>query len=326
MVFEYCSRLEIEYRQRVGDVHELESTDGTMHLPQSKRILDPSKAVKRFVRSGSQDLHKSFPKRTIPQIEATIDYLLLNIWSSHVSKTVAIVQLSQHQVTLSVLYAFVMDRIQAVRQEVVPLLDSLLLTIARKQQQSDVTEITIMDRSVSSLQGNCTEDQVDSSSANEISSVLSLLFQLTRICRFYIHSLHIISIATGQPLIHNVLQNKHVDTSILSIDSIHTPLCEYNNRISFSWFDYHLHWNAFRSCTATCTDICQRLNMLNISQGDLSLLTSIRDEIMSYTLILAVVTNIFDRFRNLNESYALTTGMISSIIYFIYQRDSPLFI
>jgi len=51
--WKYCSSFEGRERQRLLDVHALEATSGTAHLPMNRRRLDPKKAVRKFVRSGS---------------------------------------------------------------------------------------------------------------------------------------------------------------------------------------------------------------------------------------------------------------------------------
>ena len=102
----YCSLQEAEYRQRTEDVHMLEATDTTRHLQITKRVVDKYRIVKKFVRSGSLDLHKSFTPRTLSQLESTVIYLLLEIWDVN----------KNDENMLPIVYAFVQDRIQAVRQ------------------------------------------------------------------------------------------------------------------------------------------------------------------------------------------------------------------
>ena len=104
--FCYCSLEEAEYRQRTDDVHILEATDTTRHLKTKERIVDKYRIVKKFIRSGSLDLHKSFTPRTLSQLESTVTYLLLEIWNGY----------KNDANMLPVVYAFVQDRIQAVRQ------------------------------------------------------------------------------------------------------------------------------------------------------------------------------------------------------------------
>ncbi|KAL3909477.1 MAG: hypothetical protein SGILL_008073, partial [Bacillariaceae sp.] len=49
----FCTRDEIEERQELQQISELEATLETCHLPQAKRILDPSLAVAKYRRSAA---------------------------------------------------------------------------------------------------------------------------------------------------------------------------------------------------------------------------------------------------------------------------------
>ena len=102
----YCSLQEAEYRQRTQDVHMLEATDETRHVKSKDRVVDTYRIVKKFIRSGSLDLHKSFTPRTLSQLESTVTYLLLDIWNVYMD--------DEHM--LPIVYTFVQDRMQAVRQ------------------------------------------------------------------------------------------------------------------------------------------------------------------------------------------------------------------
>ena len=105
----YCSPEECAYRQRTGDVHMLEATDETRRLPVNRRVADARRIVKKFVRSGSSELHKSYAPRTLAQLQATVMYLLHSVWWVRRGDAAA----------LPVVYAFVADRVQAVRQDVI---------------------------------------------------------------------------------------------------------------------------------------------------------------------------------------------------------------
>ena len=107
--YSYCSLQEAEYRQRTEDVHMLEATDATRLLRINERVVDPQRIVKKFIRSGSLDLHKSFTHRSLSQLESTVTYLLMEIWNVY----------KDDENLLPVVYAFVQDRMQAVRQDVI---------------------------------------------------------------------------------------------------------------------------------------------------------------------------------------------------------------
>ena len=112
----YCNKNEAVQRQKDHDIHQLESTNDTSHFDITKRIMLPSRIVKRYLRSSSNDIYKSYEPRTSEQLIKTVHYLLSKIWfignNDH----------NHHYVLtfpLSVRYSFIMDRLQAVRQELV---------------------------------------------------------------------------------------------------------------------------------------------------------------------------------------------------------------
>ena len=112
----YCNKNEAIQRQNDHDIHQLESTNDTSHFDITKRIMLPSRIVKRYLRSSSNDVYKSYEPRTSEQLIKTVHYLLSKIWfignNDH----------NHHHVLtfpLSIRYSFIMDRLQAVRQELV---------------------------------------------------------------------------------------------------------------------------------------------------------------------------------------------------------------
>jgi len=112
----FCNKNEAIQRQKDHDIHQLESTNDTSHFDITKRIMLPSRIVKRYLRSSSNDIYKSYEPRTSEQLIKTVHYLLSKIWfignNDH----------NHHHVLtlpLSVRYSFIMDRLQAVRQELV---------------------------------------------------------------------------------------------------------------------------------------------------------------------------------------------------------------
>ena len=77
-------------------MHVLEATDETKALAPSKRLIDPS-AVRKFIRSGGDNLHQKLPPRSIEALRATASYLS-QLWI---------------EAPDGVHYAFVMDRIRS---------------------------------------------------------------------------------------------------------------------------------------------------------------------------------------------------------------------
>lgn len=122
----FCSRGEVLERARICDVHLFEATDGSSDRknPISCRVIDPSRAVRKFTRSGSSDLHKTYEPRSFAQLQATVHYLLRDIWWQSTKQSCD--RGNQHLLgksgsDLGLAYTFVMDRLQAVRQDIISL-------------------------------------------------------------------------------------------------------------------------------------------------------------------------------------------------------------
>ena len=118
-MWEYCSEMEGRQRQHEGDVHFLECTAETAGLAPSRRQIDPSRAVRKFVRSDGTDRHASYPRRTPAQLRATLAHLFA-LWDS---ATVPLTPTAppaprEAHACLASTYAFAMDRLAALRQEV----------------------------------------------------------------------------------------------------------------------------------------------------------------------------------------------------------------
>lgn len=135
--YQFCSREEIIERQKNGDVHLLEATIETADpkLPLSSRIMDKSRAVKKFTRSGSSDLHKTYERRSQKQLTATSRYLICDIWWHSFTSPFNERVLSKKNhcdIDISAKYTFVMDRLQSVRQDITSssMFDSNPLAIA----------------------------------------------------------------------------------------------------------------------------------------------------------------------------------------------------
>jgi hypothetical protein len=72
--YRFCSRKEVEERQKLGQVSELEATVETCHLPQSHRRLDPSLAVAKYRRSAAGSDH--IEPRSVVALQDTLDHLI----------------------------------------------------------------------------------------------------------------------------------------------------------------------------------------------------------------------------------------------------------
>jgi SAC3/GANP family len=121
--YQFCSQEEVLERQKNGDVHILEATTATAdpNLPLSSRIMDKARAVKKFTRSGSSDLHKTYGQRNQKQLTATSRYLICDIWWRTFTSPFHDRVLSKRNacdIDISSKYTFVMDRLQSVRQDI----------------------------------------------------------------------------------------------------------------------------------------------------------------------------------------------------------------
>lgn len=125
--YRFCSQKEFKVRQKQFDVHFLEATDATKSLPPSLRVMDPCRAVRRFYRPGTENLHlTSVDRRSIFQLEDTLNYLC-SLWHLHVVKK----NPAQRLEGCVLCYSFLMDRISGVRQDMINqsgLMLQLLLT------------------------------------------------------------------------------------------------------------------------------------------------------------------------------------------------------
>ena len=123
--YRFCSTAEVLERQRVCDIHILEATFETANLkiPPSARIFDKARAVKKFTRSGSSDLHKVYEPRNLTQLMATAHYLISDIWWDLARNTNCVrlqhTSCNRDGHNFGSAYSFVMDRLQAVRQDIV---------------------------------------------------------------------------------------------------------------------------------------------------------------------------------------------------------------
>ena len=121
----FCSSAEVLERQRVCDVHILEATFETADskIPPSARILDKARAVKKFTRSGSSDLHKAYEPRNLTQLIETAQYLIADIWWNLARNTNCVrlqhTSCNRDSHNFGSAYSFVMDRLQAIRQDIV---------------------------------------------------------------------------------------------------------------------------------------------------------------------------------------------------------------
>ena len=108
--WQMCSEAEGEERERYCDVHVLEATDATREGPAKLRRADPRRCVRKFIRSGGDNLHSLYPARSFTSLKQTVAYLT-HCWYLKSTES------DYHGV--AVCYHFVMDRLNAVRQELV---------------------------------------------------------------------------------------------------------------------------------------------------------------------------------------------------------------
>ena len=108
--WQMCSEAEGEERQRYCDVHVLEATDATRGGPAKLRRADPRRCVRKFIRSGGDNLQSLYPARSFASLKQTVAYLT-HCWYLKSTES------DYHGVAAC--YHFVMDRLNAVRQELV---------------------------------------------------------------------------------------------------------------------------------------------------------------------------------------------------------------
>ena len=124
-----CSRQEILFRQRSGEISIFEATDDTVDKPPSKQKLDPTRAVKKYRRSAAGTRKdQQYPPRTIGALIQTVDYLsdLFINWQQRPS--LSIVELVN----------FLEDRIRAVQ------VDLVISQMASKQLQYKIVKFHIL--------------------------------------------------------------------------------------------------------------------------------------------------------------------------------------
>lgn len=112
MDWQYCSPEEGLSRERLLDVHILEATDETARGPSNQRKIDGTKAVRKFIRSGGDNLHSRLPPRSLDSLRKTVAYLT-HMWYLRAT------EVDEDDRAVAVCYHFVMDRLNAVRQELV---------------------------------------------------------------------------------------------------------------------------------------------------------------------------------------------------------------
>lgn len=111
MTWQMCSEEEGRDRELHFDVHVLEATDETKQGPTNSRKIDSRRAVRKFIRSGSDNLQCRYPARSLASIQYTVTYLI-QCWYLNSTET-------SSESDIAICYHFVMDRVNAVRQEVV---------------------------------------------------------------------------------------------------------------------------------------------------------------------------------------------------------------
>ena len=115
----YCSQEEGLQREQMFDVHILEASEETKHLSSNRRKIDSRRAVRKFIRSGGDNLHLRLPSRSLEQLKATAAYLTQTWYSQACSDVQSSSARAAQLDSIGVLYSFVMDRVNAIRQELV---------------------------------------------------------------------------------------------------------------------------------------------------------------------------------------------------------------
>ena len=270
-------------RGRFSDIHILEATPETSDAkyPLQARVIDASRAVKKFTRSGSSDLHKTYEPRTLSQLEDTVQYLLRDIWwsSCSISFEGSSQRLSCRSASnVSSAYTFVMDRLQAVRQDIISL--------------------------------NMFE-----------SNPIAVIQMLRTVLIFYINSMHLLSASydcfdTSQPPLDSTKQvkvptesahgnngmnatNRHRYAS-KQLHSKNNPSCTRTISVS-SWFDVHSHESALSSCLTTVLNFCLQLPIecenRYRNQGGTFRVSAYIKEFSSYSMLLSLSRQLRSAFQ-----------------------------
>ncbi len=104
--YAYCSEKEALDRQSSFDIDLLESTELTKVERRELRVHDPLKIIKKFYRSAAgEDMQSKYPPRNNDKLYSCALYLH-DLWSSNKDNACNT-------------YGFIMDRIRAIRQELV---------------------------------------------------------------------------------------------------------------------------------------------------------------------------------------------------------------
>ena len=109
-----CSREECNFRQHSGEISVFEATADSAGLPPSQRILDSTKAVKKYRRSAAGSAQQ-FPTRSMTQLTQTVEYLtqLLIQWPQR------LLDANTMDWTFLDVVNFVEDRIRAIQVDLV---------------------------------------------------------------------------------------------------------------------------------------------------------------------------------------------------------------
>lgn len=125
--YRFCSQWEAKNREKLLDIHFLEATDATFQLSPAHRVMDPCRAVKKYCRTGTENHHLKTQARSIEELKDTVEYLITDIWQKKIilphfscnNDTVHSYDGQCDKALFSCCYGFCMDRLAAVRQEIV---------------------------------------------------------------------------------------------------------------------------------------------------------------------------------------------------------------
>ena len=281
----FCSRGEVLERARICDVHLFEATDESSDRknPMSCRVMDPCRAVRKFTRSGSSDLHKTYEPRSFTQLHATVHYLLGDIWWQSTNQSCNRWNrnlLGKSGSDLGLAYTFVMDRLQAVRQDII---------------------------SLNIFQSN----------------PFGAIKLLRDIIIFYVNSMHLITSGYGalvaspsptpgdrQPnatlLYGESYSNGHFQTDDKGTSA--SPCISIS-----SWFDLHSHESALSSSLTTNLGFCRQLSIEFRDEHSAFDVAAHYDEFSACSMLLCTARQLRDFFQHVHSSTSSSSQNIKAI-------------
>lgn len=291
----FCSRGEVFERARICDVHLLEATSESAdsRLPLSLRVIDPSRAVKKFTRSGSSDLHKTYEPRSFPQLQATVQYLLRDIWWQSTSQFID--GRNRHPSgksgsDVSSAYTFVMDRLQAVRQDIISL--NMFL--------SNPTDVIKLLKDIIIFY---------------INSMYLITSDYDRIVGCPTSTQGIRKQRKGTPIYGSSSSDVVSQTGMIDNNANNSTSSVPSTKLS-SWFDLHSHESALSSIITTSLSFCHQLPAeYKDSKGGFDVLAYF-EELSAYSMLLSTarqLRNIFQYVHSGSSDTSTRSGKVNAI-------------